>query len=81
MQISCVNALTLKCAEYALEKGIIIRYGYQFEFSLDENGNIVLGDEIFDSDGSVSGRHRVTRRMFQPSSTKQFAVADRSSGQ
>lgn len=35
-------ALYKKCAEYALEKGIIIA-DTKFEFGLDGNGNIVLG--------------------------------------
>ena len=34
-----------KCAAYALEKGIIIA-DTKFEFGLDENGNITIGDEI-----------------------------------
>ncbi len=37
-------ALYKKCAEYALSKGIIIA-DTKFEFGLDENGNVVLGDE------------------------------------
>ena len=38
-------ALYKKCAEYALSKGIIIA-DTKFEFGLDENGNVVLGDEM-----------------------------------
>ena len=38
-------ALYKKCADYALKKGIIIA-DTKFEFGLDENGNIVLGDEM-----------------------------------
>lgn len=38
-------ALYNKCADYALERGIIIA-DTKFEFGLDENGNIVLGDEM-----------------------------------
>ena len=44
-------ALYKKCAEYALEKGIIIA-DTKFEFGLDENGNIVLGDEMLTTDSS-----------------------------
>ena len=40
-----------KCAEYALSKGIIIA-DTKFEFGLDENGNIVLGDEMLTPDSS-----------------------------
>ena len=40
-----------KCAEYALEKGIIIA-DTKFEFGLDEEGNIVLGDEMLTPDSS-----------------------------
>ena len=34
-----------KCADYALTKGIIIA-DTKFEFGLDENGELVLGDEV-----------------------------------
>ena len=44
-------ALYKKCAEYALSKGIIIA-DTKFEFGLDENGNVVLGDEMLTPDGS-----------------------------
>ena len=44
-------ALYKKCADYALEKGIIIA-DTKFEFGLDENGNIVLGDEMLTPDSS-----------------------------
>lgn len=40
-----------KCAEYALSKGIIIA-DTKFEFGLDENGNIVIGDEMLTPDSS-----------------------------
>ena len=40
-----------KCAEYALEKGIIIA-DTKFEFGLDEEGNIILGDEMLTPDSS-----------------------------
>ena len=38
-------ALYKKCAEYALSKGIIIA-DTKFEFGLDEEGNMVIGDEM-----------------------------------
>ena len=40
-----------KCADYALSKGIIIA-DTKFEFGLDENGKLILGDEIFTPDSS-----------------------------
>lgn len=40
-----------KCADYALEKGIIIA-DTKFEFGLDENGELVLGDEVLTPDSS-----------------------------
>ena len=40
-----------KCAAYALEKGIIIA-DTKFEFGLDENGNITIGDEMLTPDSS-----------------------------
>ena len=47
----CTIALYKKCAEYALSKGIIIA-DTKFEFGLDENGNVVLGDEMLTPDSS-----------------------------
>ncbi len=44
-------ALYKKCAEYALTKGIIIA-DTKFEFGLDENGDVVLGDEMLTPDSS-----------------------------
>ena len=44
-------ALYKKCADYALSKGIIIA-DTKFEFGLDENGNIVIGDEMLTPDSS-----------------------------
>ena len=41
----CTIKLYKKCAEYALSKGIIIA-DTKFEFGLDENGNVVIGDEM-----------------------------------
>lgn len=40
-----------KCADYAREKGIIIA-DTKFEFGLDENGELVLGDEVLTPDSS-----------------------------
>ena len=39
------------CAEYALTRGIIIA-DTKFEFGLDENGNVVLADEMLTPDSS-----------------------------
>ena len=66
-------ALYKKCADYAYSKGIIIA-DTKFEFGLDENGNVVLGDEMLTPDSSrfwplegyESGKS-------QPSFDKQFA--------
>ncbi len=44
-------ALYKKCAEYALKRGIIIA-DTKFEFGLDEEGKIVLGDEMLTPDSS-----------------------------
>ena len=44
-------ALYKKCADYALTKGIISA-DTKFEFGLDENGEIVLGDEMLTPDSS-----------------------------
>ena len=41
-------ALYKKCADYALSKGIIIA-DTKFEFGLDEDGNVVLGDEMLNT--------------------------------
>ena len=47
----CTIALYKKCAEYALSKGIIIA-DTKFEFGLDENGEVVIGDEMLTPDSS-----------------------------
>lgn len=44
-------AIYKKCADYALTKGIIIA-DTKLEFGLDEDGNMVLGDEILTPDSS-----------------------------
>ena len=49
--MDCTIALYKKCAEYALSKGIIIA-DTKFEFGLDEDGNVVLGDEMLTPDSS-----------------------------
>lgn len=65
-------SLYKKCAEYALSKGIIIA-DTKFEFGLDENGNVVLGDEMLTPDSSrfwpLEG---YTAGKSQPSFDKQF---------
>ena len=47
----CTIALYKKCADYALTRGIIIA-DTKFEFGLDENGEVVLGDEMLTPDSS-----------------------------
>ena len=65
-------ALYKKCAEYILSKGIIIA-DTKFEFGLDENGNMVIGDEI-SPDSPISGLLTVMEAGHgQPSFDKQFA--------
>ena len=44
-------AVYKKCADYAFERGIIIA-DTKFEFGLDENGEIILGDEMVTPDCS-----------------------------
>ena len=44
-------ALYRKCADYALQRGIIIA-DTKFEFGLDEAGNLVLADEMLTPDSS-----------------------------
>lgn len=47
----CTITLYKKCAEYALSEGIIIA-DTKFEFGLDEDGNVVIGDEMLTPDSS-----------------------------
>ncbi|MEE3420336.1 MAG: phosphoribosylaminoimidazolesuccinocarboxamide synthase [Lachnospiraceae bacterium] len=65
-------ALYKKCADYALTRGIIIA-DTKFEFGLDENGKVVLGDEMLTPDSSrfwpVEGYEE---GHDQPSFDKQF---------
>jgi len=66
-------ALYKKCADYALTKGIIIA-DTKFEFGLDENGNIVVGDEMLTPDSSRFWPADVYEAGHsQPSFDKQFA--------
>jgi len=69
----CTIALYKKCADYALSKGIIIA-DTKFEFGLDEDGNIVVGDEMLTPDSSrfwpLDGYEA---GHSQPSFDKQFA--------
>ena len=69
----CTIALYKKCADYALSRGIIIA-DTKFEFGLDENGNMVIGDEMLTPDSSrfwpVEGYEP---GHGQPSFDKQFA--------
>lgn len=44
-------AIYSKCADYALTKGIILA-DTKFEFGLDENGKLILGDEVLTPDSS-----------------------------
>jgi phosphoribosylaminoimidazole-succinocarboxamide synthase len=65
-------ALYKKCADYALTRGIIIA-DTKFEFGIDENGEVVLGDEMLTPDSSrfwpVEGYEE---GHDQPSFDKQF---------
>ena len=66
-------ALYKKCAEYALSKGIIIA-DTKFEFGLDENGNMVIGDEMLTPDSSrFWPAEGYEPGHSQPSFDKQFA--------
>jgi len=74
---SQLRDLTLKlynyCADYALARGIIIA-DTKFEFGLDEDGNMVIGDEMLTPDSSrfwpLAGYEP---GHSQPSYDKQFA--------
>ena len=66
-------ALYQKCADYAAGRGIIIA-DTKFEFGLDENGNIVLGDEMLTPDSSRFWPAATYEPGHaQPSFDKQFA--------
>ena len=66
-------AIYKKCAAYALERGIIIA-DTKFEFGLDEDGDVVVGDEMLTPDSSrfwpLEGYEA---GKSQPSFDKQFA--------
>ena len=68
----CTLKLYVKCADYARTKGIIIA-DTKFEFGLDEDGNVVLADEVLTPDSSrfwpVEGYEP---GKSQPSFDKQF---------
>ncbi|MCR5338256.1 MAG: phosphoribosylaminoimidazolesuccinocarboxamide synthase [Lachnospiraceae bacterium] len=69
----CTIALYKKCADYALTRGIIIA-DTKFEFGLDEDGNIVLGDEMLTPDSSrFWPADGYEPGHSQPSFDKQFA--------
>ncbi len=66
-------ALYKKCADYALTRGIIIA-DTKFEFGLDEEGNIVLADEMLTPDSSrFWPADGYEPGHSQPSFDKQFA--------
>ncbi len=68
----CTIALYKKCAEYALSKGIIIA-DTKFEFGLDGDGNVVLGDEMLTPDSSrFWPKEGYMPGKGQPSFDKQF---------
>lgn len=71
----CDTALSLykRCYDYAFERGIIIA-DTKFEFGLDEDGNIVLGDEMLTPDSSrFWPADEYEPGHGQPSFDKQFA--------
>ena len=68
----CTITLYKKCAEYAWEKGIIIA-DTKFEFGLDEQGRVVIGDEMLTPDSSrFWPREGYEVGKGQPSYDKQF---------
>ena len=65
-------AIYKKCADYAISKGIIIA-DTKFEFGLDENGEVVLADEMLTPDSSrFWPASEYERGQNQPSFDKQF---------
>ena len=69
----CTLALYKKCADYALKRGIIIA-DTKFEFGLDENGELVIGDEMLTPDSSrFWPAEGYEPGHSQPSFDKQFA--------
>ena len=66
-------ALYKKCADYALSKGIIIA-DTKFEFGLDEDGNILIADEMLTPDSSrFWPLNQYEAGHSEPSFDKQFA--------
>ena len=66
-------ALYKKCADYALNRGIIIA-DTKFEFGLDENGNVLIADEMLTPDSSrFWPLEDYEAGKPQPSFDKQFA--------
>ena len=66
-------AIYKKCAAYALERGIIIA-DTKFEFGLDKDGNMVIGDEMLTPDSSrFWPAEGYEPGHGQPSFDKQFA--------
>ena len=65
-------AIYKKCADYALSKGIIIA-DTKFEYGLDENGNVVLADEVLTPDSSrFWPKDQYEPGKAQPSYDKQY---------
>ena len=65
-------SLYKKCADYAWEKGIIIA-DTKFEFGMDEDGNILIGDEMLTPDSSrFWPREGYEAGKSQPSFDKQY---------
>ena len=68
----CTLKLYNTCADYALTKGIIIA-DTKFEFGLDENGDVVLADEMLTPDSSrFWPKDEYKKGQSQPSFDKQF---------
>lgn len=68
-----IPSLFIKMCRLCIEKGIIIA-DTKFEFGLDENGNIVLGDEMLTPDSSCFWPAKGYEPGHgQPSFDKQFA--------
>ncbi len=66
-------SLYKKCADYALTRGIIIA-DTKFEFGIDENGKILIGDEMLTPDSSrFWPAEGYEKGHSQPSFDKQFA--------
>ena len=66
-------ALYKKCADYARQRGIIIA-DTKFEFGLDQDGNLVIGDEMLTPDSSrFWPAEGYEPGHAQPSFDKQFA--------